>query len=275
VVYSAEHEPHDPSQLVLLGELRQALDTDQLVLHYQPKVDLKSRTVIGTEALLRWHHPKRGLVPPGEFIPLVERGTSLMRPLTEWVLDRAVGEAKGFARNGSVLPVAVNVSAQNLHDDRLERVVAEALEKHAVPAERLQLEVTESALMADQNRAAEVLGGLKRRGVSISIDDFGTGYSSLGLLRRLPVAELKIDGSFVRGMVGDGAEDTALVRSTSDLAHNLSLSVVAEGVEDQWTYDMLSTFGCDYAQGYYIARPMPADGLVSWLERASWGVAES
>ena len=151
--------------------------------------------------------------------------------------------------------------------------MAEALSKHQMPANRLQLEVTESAVMADVGRAAEVLGGLAQTGVGIAIDDFGTGYSSLNLLRQLPVAELKIDGSFVRGMVGDGGEDTAIVRSTSDMAHNLGISVVAEGVEDQWTLDVLSTFGCDHAQGYFIARPMPAGDLVNWLGEARWSTA--
>jgi len=150
--------------------------------------------------------------------------------------------------------------------------VAEALRKHDMPAERLQLEVTESAVMADPGRAAEVLGSLSQSGVHISIDDFGTGYSSLNLLRQLPVGELKIDGSFVQGMVGDGGEDTAIVRSTSDMAHNLGLSVVAEGVEDQWTLDVLTNFGCDQAQGYFIARPMPAGDLVTWLSSKDAGM---
>ena len=186
---------------------------------------------------------------------------------------KALGEAKGFNCGGRPLPVAVNVSACNLQDDRLVGEVAEALRKHDMPAGRLQLEVTESAVMADPGRAAEVLGSLSHSGVHISIDDFGTGYSSLNLLRQLPVGELKIDGSFVQGMVGDGGEDTAIVRSTSDMAHNLGLSVVAEGVEDQWTLDVLTNFGCDQAQGYFIARPMPAGDLVTWLSSKGAGLA--
>ncbi len=274
VVYSKEHEPHDPSQLALLGELRQALDANQLLLHYQPKVDLRTRTVIGAEALLRWPHPRRGLVPPLDFIPLAEQ-TGLMRPLTRWVLERAVAETKAFVRDGRALPVAVNVSARNLYDTEIIDDVAHALLTHAVPAQRLQVEVTESAVMADAGRAAAVLGGLTRRGVGVSIDDFGVGNSSLRLLRRLPVGELKIDQSFVSGMVGNGGEDTAIVRSTTDLGHNLGLTVVAEGVEDQWTLDALAGLGCDQAQGFYIARPMAAGDLVRWLGQAPWRMAES
>jgi diguanylate cyclase (GGDEF)-like protein len=274
LLYAEQYEPHDPKKLALLGELRQALEANQLRLHYQPKVDLKTRSVVGAEALLRWPHPKRGLVPPAEFIPLVEQ-TGLIRDLTRWVIARAAEEAKLFERGGRSLPIAVNVSARNLHDMRLLEDFGEALLEHRLPPERMQVEVTESAVMADPIRAGEVLQRLSGRGVRISIDDFGTGYSSLGMLRRLPVTELKIDGTFVRGMVGDGASDTAIVRSTSELAHNLGLSVVAEGVEDQWTLDMLATFGCDQAQGYYIARPMAAGELVHWFGQGSWKVAAS
>jgi diguanylate cyclase (GGDEF)-like protein len=274
LLYSEEHEPHDPQRLALLGELRQALEANQLRLHYQPKVDLKTRSVVGAEALLRWPHPKRGLIPPAEFIPLAEH-TGLIRPLTRWVISRAAEEAKVLERGGRALPIAVNVSARNLHDTRLLDDFGAALAEHDLPAERMQVEVTESAVMADPVRAGEVLQRLSGRGVRVSIDDFGMGYSSLGLLRRLPVTELKIDRTFVRGMVADGAEDTAIVRSTSELAHNLGLSVVAEGVEDQWTLDILGTFGCDQAQGFYIARPMAAGELVHWLGQGSWKVAGS
>jgi diguanylate cyclase (GGDEF)-like protein/PAS domain S-box-containing protein len=274
VVYSKEHEPHDPSQLALLGELRQALESDQLLLHYQPKVDLKTRTVIGAEALLRWPHPRRGLVRPPDFIPFAEK-TGLMRPLTRWVLDRAVRETKSFERDGRTLPVAVNISTRNLYDTEIIDDVADALVSHGMPANRLQVEVTESAVMADDGRAAAVLGGLTRRGVGVSIDDFGMGNTSLRLLRRLPVGELKIDQSFVSGMVGNGGEDAAIVRSTTDLGHNLGLTVVAEGVEDQWTLEALTRLGCDQAQGFYIARPMAPADLVRWLGQAPWRMPES
>ncbi len=274
VVYSPEHDPHDPEHLALLGELRRALEANELVLHYQPKVDLKRRTAVGVEALLRWPHAKRGMVPPGDFIPLAER-TGLMRPLTRWVLDRAAREARAWQRPGQALPVAVNVSARSLHDRLIIDDVAEALTTNALDPDRLQIEVTESAVMADATRAADTLSGLTRTGVNISIDDFGTGYSSLALLRRLPVSELKIDRSFVKGMVGDRGEDTAIVRSTNDLGHNLGLTVVAEGVEDEWTLDLLSALGCDLAQGYFIAKPMPAPEIPNWIAHSSWRMAET
>jgi diguanylate cyclase (GGDEF)-like protein/PAS domain S-box-containing protein len=274
VLYSSTCELHDPTHLALLGELRRALEGNELQLHYQPKVDLKSRTVVGAEALLRWVHPKRGFVSPAEFIPLAEQ-TGLIRPLTRWVLDRAMGEARGWERAGHGIPVAVNVSARSLHDGRIVDDVEAALMTHDLRSERLQVEVTESAVMADAGRAADVLSSLTSRGVVVSIDDFGTGYSSLGLLRRLPVHELKIDKSFVLGMAGEGGEDTAIVRSTADLAHNLGLNVVAEGVEDQWTLDLLATFGCDQAQGYHIARPMDGTAFAGWLGDSSWRVVES
>lgn len=274
IVYSPECEPHDPARLALLGELRRALEGNELQLHYQPKVDLKTRTIVGAEALLRWAHSRRGFVSPAEFIPLAEQ-TGLIRPLTRWVLDRATGESCAWARAGRKLPVAINVSARSLQDERIVDDIEEALLTHDVRGDRLQIEVTESAVMNDAGRAAEVLSSLTGRGVAVSIDDFGTGYSSLGLLRRLPVQELKIDKSFVIGMAGEGAEDTAIVRSTADLAHNLGLTVVAEGVEDQWTLDLLSSFGCDQAQGYHIARPMPSADFVGWLGKAPWRVIES
>jgi diguanylate cyclase (GGDEF)-like protein/PAS domain S-box-containing protein len=273
VVYSAECEPHDPAQLALLAELRRALEASELDLHFQPKVDLKTRTVTGAEALLRWPHPKRGFVSPGEFIPLAEAtGAGLIRPLTRWVLDRAAGEARGWERAGRHVPVAVNVSARSLHDGRIVDDVDETLLTHDLRPDRLRIEVTESAVMADAGRAAEVLSSLSSRGLAIAIDDFGVGQTSFVQLKRLPVRELKIDTSFVLGMAGDTGEDTAIVRSTADLAHNLGLDVVAEGVENQWTLDLLSSFGCDQAQGYHIARPMPAAAFAGWLGGSPWRV---
>jgi EAL domain-containing protein (putative c-di-GMP-specific phosphodiesterase class I) len=230
--------------------------------------------VVGAEALLRWPHPKRGFVAPSDFIPLAEHA-GLIRSLTRWVLDRAIAEVRAWQRAGCKLDVAVNVSARSLHDDRIVDDVAEYLATHDVDPHRLVVEVTESAVMLDKARAIAVLGSISDRGVAVSIDDFGTGFTSFDLLRKLRVSELKIDRSFVKGMTGEGGEDTAIVRSTSDLAHNLGLSVVAEGVEDEWTLDLLASFGCDQAQGYHIARPMPGPAFVEWLRDSAWRTVES
>jgi diguanylate cyclase (GGDEF)-like protein/PAS domain S-box-containing protein len=265
VVYSTECDPYDPLALSLLGELRRALEADQLMLHYQPKVDLRSRSVIGAEALLRWHHPKRGPIGPQQFIPLAEQG-GLIRPLTRWVLKEALGQCHTWHEEGRTLPVAVNLSARNLHDPQLADEVAALLEGgHLVPGDLL-LELTESAVMADPIHSADTLRRLKDQRVKLSIDDFGTGYSSLSYLRTLPVSELKIDKSFVLGITGDGDEDTVIVRSTTDLGHNLGLTVVAEGVENNRTLELLTSFGCDAAQGFFIAKPMSGAALSRWLE---------
>ena len=272
-VYSREIEPYDPSQLALLGELRHALEGNQLQLYFQPKIDLKTRSVVGAEALLRWSHAKRGFVPPSDFIPLAENA-GLNRALTQWVLDHAVAEARGWQRAGRRIDIAVNVSARSLHDGRIVEDVKDSLEKSGLDPSRLIVEVTESAMMHDPARAAQILGDISKGGVSVSIDDFGTGFTSFNLLRQLQLAELKIDRTFVDGMKNTG-EDTAIVRSTSDLAHNLGLSVVAEGVEDEWTLDQLQIFGCDQAQGYHIAKPMPGPAFVEWLDKSSWKTVES
>ncbi len=269
VVYSPDCDPHDPRRLALLGELRQALEADQLLLHYQPKVDLKTRWVVGAEALVRWRHPRRGMVPPDQFIPLAEQG-GLIKPLTRWVLNQALTDCEAWGRNGGPLAVAVNLSARDLQDSQLVDQIIWLLESKGVASERLQVELTESAVMADPARAGEILRSIDASGVRVSIDDFGTGYSSLAYLRKLPVSELKIDKSFVMGMAARGEEDTAIVRSTNDLGHNLGLVVVAEGVEDERTLDLLSSFGCDAAQGYFIARPMPAADLAVWLRESPW-----
>jgi diguanylate cyclase (GGDEF)-like protein/PAS domain S-box-containing protein len=263
VVYSSSCDPYDPHRLVVLGELRRAIESDQLVLHYQPKVDLKDGKVLGAEALVRWRHPKQGLMPPDRFIGLAEQG-GLIKALTGWVLDRAVADCRRWEADGRTLSVAVNLSARNLQDPQLADHIVALLESRGLPAGRLELELTESAVLADPRRAAETLESLDHSGVALAIDDFGTGYSSLAYLRKLPVSQLKIDKSFVMAM-SNNLEDSMIVRSTADLGHNLGLTVVAEGVEDKPTWDMLAQFGCDAAQGYYMARPMPGAELSAWL----------
>ena len=271
VVYSPECDPYNPERLKLLGELRWAIEAGQLQLYYQPKVDLRTRTVVGVEALLRWRHPRKGLVPPGDFIPAAEEA-GVIRPLTWWVLEQAVRQCAAWEKSDQGLDVAVNLSARSLHDPQLTPRITELLKAHELAPQRLQLEVTESAVMTDSARAAEILEMLDALGVRVSIDDFGTGNSSLRYLRDLPVSEIKIDKSFVLGMKGgENGRDKAIVRSTSELGHNLGLQVVAEGVEDQAALDLLCSYGCDLAQGFYIARPMPAEKLAEWRATSAWG----
>ncbi len=274
VVYSAECDPYDPSRLALLGELRRAIEGDQLFLSYQPKVNVATGSVVGAEALLRWRHPRRGLVQPGDFIPLAEQA-GIIKPLTWWVLEQAVKQCRAWERAELGLDVAVNLSARSLHDPQLTERITDLLAAHQVPPSRLQLEVTESAVMTDPTRAVEILGHLGDLGVGVSIDDFGTGYSSLTYLRNLPVSEIKIDKSFVIGMGGNGGSDQAIVRSTSELGHSLGLTVVAEGVEDGKSFELLRSYGCDLAQGFFIARPMAADALVAWRSDSAWRRAHS
>ncbi len=262
-VYAPEHDQSSIRRLSLLGELRRAITEDELVLHYQPSVDLVTGRPHGAEALVRWNHPVHGLLPPGEFIELAEVSGSI-QALTRWVLERAVTSVRSWCDDGLALPVAVNLSVRNLYDLDLPVWLGELLADQGVDASMLALEITESVLMDDPVYAMEVLGKLKALGVATSIDDFGTGYSSLAYLKNLPIDELKIDRSFVGAMVTDGS-DLTIVRSIIDLSHNLGLDVVAEGVEDADTLAQLAEMGCDRAQGYYLSRPVPAEGLLAWL----------
>jgi len=232
-------------------------------LYYQPQVDLPTGSVSSVEALVRWQHPTSGLMAPDQFIPLAEQ-TGLIRPLTFWVLEAAVRQCGEWLCTGRRLKVAVNLSAWNLRDDTLLETIAALLERYAVPACLLCVELTESALMTDAGRSLDVLERIFALGVHISIDDFGTGYSSLAYLKHLPVDELKIDRSFVQHMATDGA-DAIIVRSTVDLAHSFGLRVVAEGVEDEATLHLLTVLQCDLVQGYYLSRPVPAQNLERWL----------
>jgi predicted signal transduction protein with EAL and GGDEF domain len=262
-VYAPERDPYDPNRLALAGELRRAISEDELVLHYQPKIDLRTNEVFGVEALVRWCHPIRGLLAPMEFVPLAEH-TGLMRPLTLWVLDRAIGQCRAWREEGLELRVAVNLAVPSLLDVQLASDVAGLLAKHAVPAHLLELEITESSIMTDPQRAIAKLEELSAMGVRLAIDDFGTGYSSLSYLKSLPVDELKIDKSFVMNMQAS-ADDGVIVRSTIDLGRNLGLAVVAEGVETEEAFTQLQDLGCDEAQGFLMSRPVPAEDLTAWL----------
>jgi diguanylate cyclase (GGDEF)-like protein len=258
-IYDEELNEHNREQLGLLGDLRRAMDNDELVLHFQPKVALPGGQFCGAEALLRWEHPTRGLIPPGMFIPPAER-TALIRPLTSWVLNAALAECKRWQDEGQPLQLAVNVSARNLLEASFGDDVMGLLARWDLPPSCLALEVTESAMMVDPARAETILWRFAEMGISLSIDDFGAGYTSLGHLRNLPVHELKIDQSLVRQMATSAA-DTLIIKAVIELAHSLGLRTVAEGVEDAGTLDRLTVMGCDVAQGFHLARPMPAAAL--------------
>ncbi|MDQ3757595.1 MAG: EAL domain-containing protein [Actinomycetota bacterium] len=262
-LYNPDHDEYSPRRLVLANELRHAIDRGQLTVHYQPKADLRTGDVTGVEALLRWHHPEYGFIPPDEFIPLAEH-TGSIRALTRWVLAAAISQAGQWRRKGVDLDVAVNLSMRSLLDMGLPDEVENLLRRAGLDARSLTLEITESTIMADPVRSMGVLHDLSDLGTTLSIDDFGTGYSSLSYLKRMPVGEVKVDRSFVMNMASDD-NDLVIVRSTIDLARNLGLQVVAEGVEDRPTWDQLAVLGCDAAQGYYLGRPMPVTQLDHWL----------
>jgi diguanylate cyclase (GGDEF)-like protein len=261
--YSTERDPYSAERLKLLGELRHALDHDELVLHFQPKVALSSGSVIGVEALVRWQHPERGLLGPHEFLGLAER-TGLIGDITRWVLDAATRQCATWRRSGIELPVAVNLAAANIVDTTLPESVAHILQRWEVPGRLLECEISEDTVMGDPRRAGDVLERLRELGVRLSLDDFGTGHSSLSYLKRLPLDEVKIDRSFVIGMADDPS-DAAIVRSTIDLARHLGLEVVAEGVETTEVLDVLAALQCDVAQGFLLSRPLPAAEFDGWL----------
>ncbi|WP_225794688.1 putative bifunctional diguanylate cyclase/phosphodiesterase [Streptomyces aculeolatus] len=269
-VYEARRDGNTPDRLGLLGDLRRALQAREVALHYQPKVGFDGR-VVGLEALVRWAHPERGHVSPEEFIAIAET-SGLMPVLTEYVLETALAQVADWRAAGLQVPVAVNVSPRDVHTPGFAGAVAARLARHGVPPGALQLEITEHVLLEDPQRAADTLAGLTGHGVKMSLDDFGTGYSSLVHLRRLPVSELKIDRSFVARLAVD-PEDLEIVRCTVDLAHSLGLRVVAEGVEDDETWEHLRDLGCDAVQGWLVAAAMPPQETTAWLRARGPGPA--
>jgi diguanylate cyclase (GGDEF)-like protein len=266
-IYNAEHDQNSRRRLSLLSELRTALVSGDVVLHYQPKLDLSTGTVIGVEALVRWQHPVFGAIPPAEFVPFAEH-TGLIRPLTNFVLRTAVAQARVWLDAGIDTAVGVNLSARSLHDGAISNEVARLLSEFSLPANRLQLEITESSIMADPARAKRVLEDLDAMGLHLSIDDFGTGYSSLSYLQDLPVREVKIDMSFVTNVL-ENPRDRVIVRSTIELAHHLGLRSTAEGIESDAAQQWLRLAGCDQGQGFHIAPPMPAEEITQWLSDAA------
>jgi diguanylate cyclase (GGDEF)-like protein len=261
VVYDAALDANTPARLALYGELRRAIDEHELVMHYQPLVNLSTGTVTGVEALVRWSHPGRGLLAPDQFVPLAEH-TGLVRPMTLAVLRMALRQCREWRDAGHELTMAVNLSVRSLLDHDLPSEVWGVLQEMEIPADALELEITETTAMVDPARAMAVMSQLRALGIHLSIDDYGTGHSSLSYLNRLPVDTLKIDRSFVAAM-DDTPHNATIVRSTIDLGRNLGLRVLAEGVETEATWERLTQLGCDYAQGYWLARPQPADTLLS------------
>ena len=271
-VYSPDSDRFDAKRLMLLGQVRGALQRREFILFYQPELDLRTRRITGVEALLRWQHPQRGLLTPAQFVPLIEQ-TALVGPVTLYVIEEALRQLVAWQRLGVRLEMSVNLSARNLLDSQLPGQVDELLHRHGVAPRQLTLEVTESAAMTDPGRAVRVLDALRASGVRVSVDDFGTGNASIEYLAALPADELKIDRSFITGILHDQRAE-AIVRSTVDLARNLELSVVAEGIETEDVLEHLAALGCDTAQGYFIARPLPAEELLAKLT-AAFGIGAS
>ena len=266
-VYRPEWDEVQPSRLSLAGELERAIAEDELIVHFQPQVDAASGEVVAAEALVRWQHPERGLIPPNDFIPLAET-TGVIGDLTRYVLGRALDQHVRWREDGFDVAVAVNFAGPNIFDGSMRETIAAMLAERGVDPARLIVEVSERTVVHDPERLAELLAGLRSLGVSASLDDFGTGRSSLAYVRNLPVDEIKVDRSFVAGMVADDA-DAAIVSATLALARALGLRVVAEGVEDEQTLVALAADGCDVAQGYLISRPVTGDAMLTWLrERA-------
>jgi diguanylate cyclase (GGDEF)-like protein len=261
--YSPDRDPYSSRRLSLISDLARALEDDALELHYQPQADPGTGRVSGVEALLRWNHPLWGFVPPDEFIPLAEH-TGLIRPLTRFVIDTAVRQCVAWRDAGTPVLMAVNISMRNLLEPELADAIARVLVQTGLPAALLKLEVTESAIVAEPERAVHALERLVDLGVSVSVDDFGNGYSSLTRLRSLPVQEVKVDRTFVR-QLADQTDDLAIVRAVISLGHDLGLRVVAEGVEDERSWRILQDLECDLVQGYFLARPMPAEQMTAWL----------
>jgi diguanylate cyclase (GGDEF)-like protein len=264
-VHSPERDSFDPSRLMLLGQVRHAIEHEELILHYQPKIDLKSGRPTAAEALVRWSHPTRGILMPAAFMPLVEQ-TALISAITEYVIARALRQMVRWRERGLDVGVSVNLSARNLLEDELPTKIAALLREHRIEPEHLTVEVTESATMVDPEKAVRALGALRADGVGVSIDDFGTGNASLTYLTSLPASELKIDRSLVAGIC-ESARAEAILRSVVDLAHYLGLTAVAEGIEEPDMLERLVELDCDAGQGYLFARPLPAGELVEWLER--------
>ena len=262
-LYNPKDDLHNPGRLTLMTELRQAIEQNHLSLHYQPKINLKTNQCIGVEALVRWNHPEKGQILPDTFIKSAEKSGTI-KSLTQWVLRNAIDQYMVWDKQGIDINISINISARDFQDPDLLKLIENLVLTSSIDPARLTLELTESAVMTDTKKAFNSLSELDKMGVKLAIDDFGTGYSSLEYLKRLPVDELKIDRSFVVDMT-TSKDDAAIVRSTIDLAHNLGLHVVAEGVEDQAALDLLKEMDCDTMQGYFMSEPLPAENIPEFL----------
>jgi diguanylate cyclase (GGDEF)-like protein len=262
--YDPHIDKYSEVRLSVMGELLKAIKNDELVLHYQPKIDLKTGMVVSMEALVRWQHPKRGLLGPGDFVDIAE-STGIIQPMTHWIMDHAIEFCSGLRRDGYDLSVAVNISVRNLLSEQLVPKALEAAEKWFFPKDKLILEVVESVMIDDMEQASNTLSSLRDNGIRLALDDFGTGYSSLTYLKKLPIQELKLDRSFVTHLM-DSKDDEVIVETTIAIAKQLKLKVIAEGIEDQATLMKLKDIGCDIGQGYHIQRPVPAEAFRAWLE---------
>lgn len=262
-VYSEKLDKNSPHRLTMVGELRQAIQNDELILYYQPKIDLQKWQVLGVEALVRWQHPEHGFMPPDEFIPMAER-TGLIRPLSVWMLNHALSQAEIWHKKDIKISVAVNFSPVTFLDTELPNQIIGMLSLYEVPAKYVTFEITEGSMLKDPAMAMEIMNRLVEAGIKISIDDFGTGYSSLAYFKNLPVQEVKIDKSFVSDMLTN-ERDNVIVKSIIDLGHNLGMRVVAEGVENKETMIALKQMGCDVLQGYYVSRPVSSGDFMDWI----------
>ncbi len=269
-LYSAGQDDGSSERLTLTTELRQVIEQGGLTLFYQPKVSIATGQIIGVEALVRWPHPQKGLIMPNQFIPLAEQ-TGLIRPLSQWVLKDALRQLRAWNKADLDITVAINLSMRDLRDPRLSDEIARLLDEWSVDPSRLHVEITETMILADPQQTMAVVTQLHEMGITFCIDDFGTGYSSLSYLKELPASGIKIDKSFVMGLLTN-ASDAAIVQSVIDLAHNLGRITVAEGVETVEVWDRLAALGCDVAQGYYMGHPMPADTFREWLLESPFGL---
>jgi diguanylate cyclase len=269
--YEASHDKHTPLRLTLISELRLAIERDGLELFYQPQVSIKTGEICGAEALLRWNHPIHGIVPPDEFVPMAERNR-IINPLTQWVLRRAFRDCANWHKQGLPIKISVNLSAKDLHNPELPDLISGVAVAAGIKPGWIILEITEGSVMADPERALDVIKRLHEIGYHFSIDDFGTGYSSLGYLKRLPLAEIKIDKSFVMDILVS-ENDAAIVKATINLGHNLGLKVTAEGVESKEIMSRLRDYGCDVAQGYFFSKPVPIQKFNQWMNDSHWKIA--